>query len=152
MHLAAILTLTWSRSKSTQCHHWYKLCRDWFPDATWVWRPSWSYDMDHLYKFLFPLPKETLHKIWLWLAKRFQEDVWHCWRRQCSTSTATTMGARAWVDYKLTSQVSQKIQRKKDELQCETVRSSNSYNQKKKLQWRTARVTVGNSKIYNRNQ
>ena len=23
----------------------------------WVWRPSWSYDLDHLYKLLFPSPK-----------------------------------------------------------------------------------------------
>ena len=31
---------------------------------------------DHLYKLLFPLPKEDPNKIWLWLAKRFQ-------RRRC---------------------------------------------------------------------
>ena len=41
-----------------------------------AWRPSWSCDLDHLYKLLFPLPKEAPHKIWLWLAKRFQ-------RRRC---------------------------------------------------------------------
>ena len=38
----------------------------------WAWRPSWSCDLDHLYKLSFPLPKEAPHKIWLWLAKRFQ--------------------------------------------------------------------------------
>ena len=32
--------------------------------------------LDHLYKLLFPLLKEAPHKIWLWLAKRFQ-------RRRC---------------------------------------------------------------------
>ena len=42
----------------------------------WAWRPSWSCDLDHLYKLSFPLPKETPHKIWLSLAKRFQ-------RRRC---------------------------------------------------------------------
>ena len=31
----------------------------------WTWRPSWSCDLDHLYKLLFPLPKEVPHKIWL---------------------------------------------------------------------------------------
>ena len=31
----------------------------------WAWRPSWSCDLDHLYKLLFPLPKEAPHKIWL---------------------------------------------------------------------------------------
>ena len=41
-----------------------------------AWRPSWSCDLDHLYKLSFPLPKEAPHKIWLWLAKRFQ-------RRRC---------------------------------------------------------------------
>ena len=29
----------------------------------WAWRPSWSCDMDHLYKLWFPLPKDALHKI-----------------------------------------------------------------------------------------
>ena len=33
----------------------------------WAWRPSWSCDLDHLYKLSFPLPKEAPHKIWLWL-------------------------------------------------------------------------------------
>ena len=31
----------------------------------WSWRPSWSYDLDYLYKFSFRLPKEAPHKIWL---------------------------------------------------------------------------------------
>ena len=31
----------------------------------WAWRPSWSCDLDHLYKRWFPLPKEAPHKIWL---------------------------------------------------------------------------------------
>ena len=35
-------------------------------------QPSWSCDLDHLYKLLFPLPKEAPHNIWLLLAKRFQ--------------------------------------------------------------------------------
>ena len=38
----------------------------------WAWLPSWSCDLEHLYKLLFPLPKEAPHKIWLLLAKRFQ--------------------------------------------------------------------------------
>ena len=25
----------------------------------WAWQPSWSCDMGHLYKLLFPLPKEA---------------------------------------------------------------------------------------------
>ena len=31
----------------------------------WAWRPSWSCDLDHLYKRWFPLPKEALHKMLL---------------------------------------------------------------------------------------
>ena len=31
----------------------------------WAWRPSWSCDLDQLYKHSFPLPKEAPHKIWL---------------------------------------------------------------------------------------
>ena len=31
----------------------------------WAWRPSWSCDLDHLYKLSFPLAKEAPHKIWL---------------------------------------------------------------------------------------
>ena len=31
----------------------------------WAWRPSWSCDLDHLYKLSFPLHKEAPHKIWL---------------------------------------------------------------------------------------
>ena len=29
----------------------------------WAWRPSWSCDLNHLYKLVLPLPKETQHKI-----------------------------------------------------------------------------------------
>ena len=65
----------------------------------WAWRPSWSCDLDHLYKLSFPLPKEAPHTIWLWLAKRFQ-------RRRClnivDNDNATTTDARAGVYYKLT--------------------------------------------------
>ena len=42
----------------------------------WAWRPSWSCDLDLLYKLSSPLPKEAPHKIWLSLAERFQ-------RRRC---------------------------------------------------------------------
>ena len=27
----------------------------------WAWQPSWSCDLDHLYKLWFPLPKEALN-------------------------------------------------------------------------------------------
>ena len=29
----------------------------------WRWRPSWSCDLNHLYKFLFPLPKKAPYEI-----------------------------------------------------------------------------------------
>ena len=31
----------------------------------WEWQPSWSCDLDHLYKLSFSLPKEASHEIWL---------------------------------------------------------------------------------------
>ena len=31
----------------------------------WAWRPSWSCDLDHLYKLSFPLPKDAPHEVWL---------------------------------------------------------------------------------------
>ena len=30
----------------------------------WAWWPSWSCDLDHLYKLTYSLPKEAPHKIW----------------------------------------------------------------------------------------
>ena len=40
----------------------------------WAWWPSWSCDLDHLYKLSFHPPSQgrTPHEIWLWLVKRFQ--------------------------------------------------------------------------------
>ena len=31
----------------------------------WAWRPSWSCDLDRLYKLSFPLPKEAPHNNYL---------------------------------------------------------------------------------------
>ena len=36
-------------------------------------RPTWSCDLDHLYKLWFTLPKEAPHIIWLRFAKRFRK-------------------------------------------------------------------------------
>ena len=30
----------------------------------WAWWPSWSCDLDHLYKLSFPLPVEAPQEIW----------------------------------------------------------------------------------------
>ena len=35
----------------------------------WAWWPYWSGDLEGLYKFLFPQPKEALKEIWLHLAQ-----------------------------------------------------------------------------------
>ena len=39
----------------------------------WAWQPSWSCDLDNLYKLLFPLPKETPHNIWLLIGQAVSE-------------------------------------------------------------------------------
>ena len=89
------MTLTLSKSRSTQNHHLNKLCRPHIPDATyqvprsltfwfwrrrflkgfyhiWAWRPSWSCDQDHLNKLSFPHPKESPYEISVQLAQLFQ--------------------------------------------------------------------------------
>ena len=40
----------------------------------WAWRPSWSCELDHLYKLSFPLPKEASHKIWLLIGQEVSEE------------------------------------------------------------------------------
>ena len=86
MHKEANLTLTLSRSRSTQDQYLNKLGRPRIPDATyqvlrsrvfwfwrrrflkgfyhiWAWRPSWSCDQGHLNKLSFPYPKESPYEI-----------------------------------------------------------------------------------------
>ena len=61
----------------------------------WAWRPSWSYDLDHLNKLSFPHPKEAPFKIWLQLALWFQ-------RRRCLKMLTTYLPTyERTTDYKL---------------------------------------------------
>ena len=41
----------------------------------WAWRPIWSCNLDHLYKLLFPLPKEAPMKFGFDWPSGFREDV-----------------------------------------------------------------------------
>ena len=50
----------------------------------WAWWPSWSCDLGHLYKLLFPLPKDTPYEGWLRLAMQFQ-------KRRCLNITVIYM-------------------------------------------------------------
>ena len=116
------LTLPKNRSRSTKGHDLYKPFSTTDLDATcqvsrqlaqrfwrrsfflrfwalFAWRPSWSCDLDNVYKLLFPVPNETPHKTWLWLSKWF-------WRRRylkslstTTTTTTTTTDAGASVYY-----------------------------------------------------
>ena len=114
------MTLLQNRSRSTQGHDLYKLWwaspRCYTPSFVeigplvpekkifycfyhiWAWRPSWSCDLDHLYKLSFPLPMDAPHEVWLKLAKQFQ--------RRRSLKLWTTEGRRTdagpWPSYKLT--------------------------------------------------
>ena len=94
-HWRPMLTLPLNRSRPSQGRDLYIHCSAWAIDAScqvwlksvhwfwrirflkgfyhiWAWRPSWSCDLDCLYTHWFPLPIDASHKIWLWLAKRFQ--------------------------------------------------------------------------------
>ena len=59
--------------------------------------------LDHLYKFWFPLPKKAPHEIWLW-KKTFENGG----RRTPDGHWMDTGGRsnRVWIYYKLTAQVS----------------------------------------------
>ena len=101
-HKGPNLTLPENRSRSTQGHQLSKFCSTQAPDDVyqdsrslafwfrrrrfflgfyhiWPWRPSWSYDQDHLSKFLFPHNIDAPYEIWLWLAQWFL-------RRRCLKS------------------------------------------------------------------
>ena len=42
----------------------------------WAWRPSWSCDLDHLYKLYFPFPRRLHIKFGLdWQSGFREEDV-----------------------------------------------------------------------------
>ena len=60
------------------------------------WQPSWSCDLDHLYKLSFPLPKDAPHEVWLSLAVS-EEMIF-----KIVDAGRMTPDARAWVYYKLT--------------------------------------------------
>ena len=49
-----------------------KIFKDFF--YLWPWRPSWSCDLDHLYKFPFPLPKDDPYKVLRMLHIKFGFD------------------------------------------------------------------------------
>ena len=40
----------------------------------WAWWPSWSCDLNHLYKLWFTLPKEAPHEIWIDWPSGFREE------------------------------------------------------------------------------
>ena len=40
----------------------------------WAWRPSWSIDLDHLYKLSFPLPLEASYKILALICQALLEE------------------------------------------------------------------------------
>ena len=42
----------------------------------WAWQPSWSCELDNLYIQYIPYSIDASHKIWLWIAKRFQRRSW----------------------------------------------------------------------------
>ena len=76
----------------------------------WAWRPSWSCDLDHLYKLSFPLPKETPHKTLALIGQAVSEE------KMFENVNGRTDGRRTdgrtpdpWVSYKLTGEPSAQV-------------------------------------------
>ena len=57
-------------SRSLDSWFWWRFFKDFY--HIWAWRPSWSYDQDHLYKLWFPHTTATPYEIWLagWFLRR----------------------------------------------------------------------------------
>ena len=84
---------------SRQLTQWFWRRRDFvrFLSIFLAWRPSWSCDLDHLYKLSFPLPKDAPHKnLALWLAQAVSEE------KDVFKSGERTTDAGPWVYFKLT--------------------------------------------------
>ena len=65
-----------------------------------IYGPSWSCDLDHLNKLLFPRPKEALHEIWLQSAVVSEEKMFeNVDNNNIHTFRQTT---EAYLYYKLT--------------------------------------------------
>ena len=62
---------------------------------TWVWRSSWSCDLDRLIKHSFTHPMEAPHKIWLQSAKQFLR------KRKLKMLTPSDIGPRSVNDLDL---------------------------------------------------
>ena len=73
----------------------------------WAWRPSWSCDPDAANKLSFPLPNEAPHKIWLWLAKRFQRR--RCLKLWTTDGRRTTDGRTPDHGYTISSPLSLRL-------------------------------------------
>ena len=63
-----------------------------------AWRPSWSCDLDHLYKLLFPLPKEAPQKNLALTGQAVSEEKTF----KIVNRRRQTTDAGPWVSYKLT--------------------------------------------------
>ena len=63
----------------------------------WAWRPSWSCDLDHLYKLWFTLPKEAPHPIWLLIGPAVSKKIFENGGR----TKDGRMPVR-WIYYKIT--------------------------------------------------
>ena len=67
----------------------------------WAWQPSWSCDLDHLYKLLFPLPKDAPHEVLALIGQAVSEETIFEIVDRLRTDDGQT-DAGAWPSYKLT--------------------------------------------------
>ena len=61
----------------------------------WAWRPSWSYDLDHLNKFSFPHPTEATYEILALIGIVVSEKIFEeCGRRTDGRTTDACLRLR----------------------------------------------------------
>ena len=75
----------------------------------WAWRPSWSCNLDHLYKLSFPLPKDALQKNLALIGQAVSEEK--TFEIVDGRTTDDDDGRRPdpWVSYKLTGEPSAQV-------------------------------------------
>ena len=76
----------------------------------WAWQPSWSCDLDHLYKLSFPLPKDAPQKNLALIGQAVSEEkTFEIVDGRRTTTKDDGRTPDPWVSYKLTGEPSAQV-------------------------------------------